>query len=161
MTPPPFSRPISVDLVPKDGLARDIEANAQERAGLAALNGLPAIASLAASLNVRRVGKGGFEVSGQVRARATQTCVVTLEPFEVEIAEPVAARFASPREPIPPRSAVAKRAPAEPEPPNVDVDAPDTIMDGVIDLGAVAAEFFALALDPYPRKPGAVFAPPS
>ena len=34
---------------------------------------------------------------------------------------------------------------------------PDEIMDGQIDLGALAAEFLVLGLDPYPRKPGADF----
>jgi hypothetical protein len=37
---------------------------------------------------------------------------------------------------------------------------PDPIVDGKIDLGALAAEFFALGLDPYPRKPGVEFEPP-
>jgi hypothetical protein len=36
-----------------------------------------------------------------------------------------------------------------------DEDEPDPIIDGKIDLGALTAEFFALGLDPYPRKPGA------
>ena len=41
-------------------------------------------------------------------------------------------------------------------------DPPEAIRDGVIDLGAVATEFLLLGLDPYPRKPGAVFdAPPA
>jgi hypothetical protein len=41
-------------------------------------------------------------------------------------------------------------------------DPPETIRDGIIDLGAVATEFLVLGLDPYPRKPGAVFdAPPA
>ena len=34
---------------------------------------------------------------------------------------------------------------------------PIRVIDGKIDLGALAAEFFALGLDPYPRKPGAIF----
>ena len=42
-----------------------------------------------------------------------------------------------------------------------DVDAPDPIVDGKIDLGALAAEFMVLGLDPYPRKPGAEFVPPA
>jgi hypothetical protein len=29
-----------------------------------------------------------------------------------------------------------------------------------VDLGALATEFLLLGLDPYPRKPGAVFEPP-
>ena len=41
-------------------------------------------------------------------------------------------------------------------------DPPEALHDGVIDLGAVAIEFLLLGIDPYPRKPGAVFdAPPA
>ena len=38
-----------------------------------------------------------------------------------------------------------------------DEDEPDPVIGGKIDLGALTAEFFALGLDPYPRKPGATF----
>jgi hypothetical protein len=38
-------------------------------------------------------------------------------------------------------------------------DPPDPIINGRIDLGALACEFLALGLDAYPRKPGAEFAP--
>ena len=38
-------------------------------------------------------------------------------------------------------------------------DPPEPIVNGAIDLGALAAEFLMLGLDPYPRKPGAVFEP--
>ena len=34
-------------------------------------------------------------------------------------------------------------------------------MDGRIDLGALTAESLALALDPYPKKPGVEFEPPA
>ena len=37
-------------------------------------------------------------------------------------------------------------------------DPPDPLVGDHIDLGAVAREFVALGLDPYPRKPGVVFA---
>ena len=39
-------------------------------------------------------------------------------------------------------------------------DPPDPLVNGAVDLAAVVAEFLALAVDPYPRKPGAVFSPP-
>jgi hypothetical protein len=39
-------------------------------------------------------------------------------------------------------------------------DLPDPIVAGRIDLGALVAEFLALGLDPYPRKPGVEFAEP-
>ena len=38
-----------------------------------------------------------------------------------------------------------------------EVDPPDPIIDGKIDLGALLVEFVALGLDPFPRKPGVVF----
>jgi hypothetical protein len=42
------------------------------------------------------------------------------------------------------------------------VEPPEPLQDGAIDLGAVATEFLILAVDPYPRRPGAVFdAPPA
>ena len=38
-----------------------------------------------------------------------------------------------------------------------EADPPEPIVDGAIDLGGITLEFLALALDPYPRKPGASF----
>jgi len=40
-----------------------------------------------------------------------------------------------------------------------DVEVPDPLIGGRIDFGALTAEFLALGLDPYPRKPGIAFEP--
>ena len=40
-------------------------------------------------------------------------------------------------------------------------DPPDPLIGGVVDLGACISEFLTLALDPYPRKPGAQFNEPA
>ena len=37
---------------------------------------------------------------------------------------------------------------------------PEPLVDGMIDLGALATEFLILGIDPYPRKPGIVFEAP-
>ena len=37
---------------------------------------------------------------------------------------------------------------------------PEPLVDGKVDLGALATEFLMLGIDPYPRKAGAEFAPP-
>ena len=154
MTETPFSRPVRVDPLPRDGLTQAIEANAAERAAVAALCGLPAIGALMASFTLRKSGRNGVRVTGEVHAEVTQTCVVSLEPFEAVVDEPIDVRFAS----EPPRR---KENDKTPETVDLDVeDPPDPIIDGRIDLGAVAAEFLGLALDPYPRKPGVAFAPP-
>ncbi len=36
----------------------------------------------------------------------------------------------------------------------------EPLVDGIADVGAVATEFLLLGIDRYPKKPGAVFAPP-
>ena len=48
----------------------------------------------------------------------------------------------------------------ETEPRDVKWNDPEPLIGGVVDLGALAIEFLILGLDPYPRKPGAVFEPP-
>jgi len=154
-----FSRPVRVEALPRDGLAQTVEANPAERAALAALNRLPDIAKLTATFVLSRAGRGGVRVAGTVHAELTQTCVVSLEPFEATLDEPVDVRFAPQAE----EGAARRGAPgAGAETILIDAeDAPDPIVDGRIDLGALAAEFLALGLDPYPRKPGAAFAPPA
>ena len=47
---------------------------------------------------------------------------------------------------------------AEDAPPQV--DGPEPLLDGGVDLGAIATEFVLLGIDPYPRKEGAAFASP-
>jgi uncharacterized metal-binding protein YceD (DUF177 family) len=147
---PPFSRPIKVDALRAAGLTQTIAANEGERAALAKLSGLPAIASLTATFAIERNRRGGVRVTGDVRAELTQVCVVSLEPFAATLDEPVDVRFA-------PIADAAPRRDGEAAEETVDFggeDPPDPIIDGKIDLGALAAEFFALGLDPYPRKPG-------
>ncbi len=151
----PFSRIIRVDTLPRNGETMVIEANAEERAALAALLKVPAIERLAATLTVKRAARGGARVVGAVHGALTQTCIVTLEPFPAEVEEDVDVLFA------PPEDSARKRGPAEElEISMLDDDEPDPLVDGRIDLGALAAEFFALGLDPYPRKPGVEFTPP-
>ena len=116
-----------------------------------------AIAKLSASFTLRRSGRDGAKVSGVVRADVTQVCIVTLEPFAASVDEPVDVVFAPPAKAVPARRGVQEEV-------NLDLtaeDPPDTIVDGVVDLGALAAEFLALGLDPYPRKPGVEFAEPA
>jgi phosphate acyltransferase len=148
---PLFSRPVRVETLPRDGLEQRIEASAAERAALARLNGLQDIASLTADLRVTRAGKGAVRVRGEVLAKVTQTCVITLEPLEAMIQEEVDVRFAPPDDE---RARNHIEAAGDLADLSAD-DPPDRIDDGRIDLGALAAEFLALGLDPYPRKPGA------
>jgi uncharacterized metal-binding protein YceD (DUF177 family) len=153
---PPFSRIVAVDPMPDDGFDIAIEADAAERAALASLDGLAAIAKLDAVFRIVRRLRSGVHVSGRVTAMITQTCVVSLEPFESAIEEPVDVDFMRIEDiEKAEREKLSSRDQARPD--EEEADPPDPIIDGKIDLGALAAEFLALALDPYPRKPGVSF----
>ena len=143
----PFSRPFAVSSLRNQGSQIAITASAKECAALAQEDGLVAILRLEADFRARRDGRTGIAISGEVRATVTQNCVLSLEPYDCEIRVPVAARFDSAAQPEDIAFGFE------------DLDPPDPILEGKIDLGAVAAEFLALSLDPYPRKPDAMFLP--
>ena len=156
----PFSRPLAVDDVRESGLRLKLQASEAECAELAADDGLVALRDLNVEVEVSRRGRDGLHVQGRVSAVVTQTCVLSLEPFEANVDEPFELDYAPEAE----AAAAYERAMAQIEA-AVDKaavlaeqpDPPDPIINGKIDLGALAAEFLALALDPYPRKPGVEF----
>jgi uncharacterized metal-binding protein YceD (DUF177 family) len=149
----PFSRLVTVDDLPSQGVSMTVEANAEEREALAQFNGLVAIAHLSGRYWVKPSHGGGVHVKGTVQAQIEQTCTVSLEPFPAEIEEPVDVTY-SDDDGL--RAWETKRQ-AQQDDPSFDEDPPDLVVDGQIDIGALTAEFLALGLDPYPRKPGVSF----
>ncbi|MGA9087804.1 MAG: DUF177 domain-containing protein [Bradyrhizobium sp.] len=151
----PWSVPITVVQIPDTGLHRDFEADRAAREAMAEAAGLREILSAGASLDVTPESGGRVHVTGRVRARIGQTCVVTLDPIENELDEPIDLIFAPPEQ-IPDLSdLVDEAAESETEIP----DPPEPIINGVIDLGRLATDALFLAVDPYPRRPDAVFEP--
>jgi hypothetical protein len=154
-TADPWSVPLIVEQIPDTGLHREIEANPAARAAMAEVAGLREILSANASLDVTPESRGRVHVIGRVQARIGQTCVVTLDPIENEIDEPIDLVFAPPEQ-IPVLSdLVDEAAESDTEIP----DPPEPIINGAIDLGRLATDALFLAIDPYPRKPDAVFEP--
>jgi uncharacterized metal-binding protein YceD (DUF177 family) len=149
----PWSVPVAVADIPDAGLHIEIEAPPEARTQLAALANVREVPRLSAVFDLTRRG-AGVRVAGQISALVGQTCVVTLEPMESTLDEEVELVFAPP-----PAGAVA--ADGEIEVPLAGADEPpEPLLDGKVDLGAIATEFLVLAVDPYPRKPGAEFAAP-
>jgi uncharacterized metal-binding protein YceD (DUF177 family) len=130
----------------------ELTADAETRAGVARLAGLRDLPRLEANFEVQRHGNGGLRVTGSVSATVGQTCVVTLEPLSNEVFEEIDVVFA-------PTSASAQKR-AEPALVNPGQEELEPLIGGSIDLGALATEFLVLGVNPYPRKPGAVFEPP-
>jgi uncharacterized metal-binding protein YceD (DUF177 family) len=150
----PWRAFVSVVQIPDSGLHREIEADEATRAAMAEIAGLREIAYARAAFDLKPRSGGQVHVAGRVHARVGQNCVVTLEPLENDIDEEVELIFA-PSEQIP------ELAESEDDDDGaVDMtDAFEPIENGSIDLGRLASDMLYLAIDPYPRKEGAVFEP--
>ena len=147
MTHYEFSRPFPADRVGHAETIETIEANEQERVLLARRFNLVAIDKLTAVLRLRREAATGLiQVRGAFEADVTQTCSISNEAFSEHIAEPIDDDFTE--------------NPVEEEEFHGEIELtlehipPEPILDGVIDLGEVTAQFLSLSLDPYPRAPG-------
>jgi len=81
--------------------------------------------------------------------------VVSLDPIENNIDEAIDLIFAPPEQIPELADLVDEAAESDAEIP----DPPEPIVNGVIDLGRLATDALFLAIDPYPRKPDAVFKP--
>ncbi|MCW2284889.1 uncharacterized metal-binding protein YceD (DUF177 family) [Rhodoblastus acidophilus] len=156
----PFSRTVAVDSVGEGGSNVRFSATPEECQKLAELDELVGLRDLTVEAQLIRRGREGLFARGRVTAVVTQTCVVTLDPFETQVDEPFEIAFAPEAE----AKAAYERAMAELEAATdkarllaEQADPPDPIIDGKVDLGALACEFLALGLDPYPRKPGVAF----
>ena len=94
----------------------------------------------------------GWRLDGRVMADAVQTCGLTLEPLPVHIDRKFSIQMVEATERKPDEDAEIELV--------LDDDSADQIEGGSLDLGQYAVEQLALSLDPFPRKPGAVFEQP-
>lgn len=135
---PEFSRKAPMARPPEE---MRVEANEVECAALARRFGLPAIRSLSCRFRLRPASRGAVAAEGELEARVVQVCVASGEEFDARVRERFAVRF----------------VPEGREAPDPDLDDDDEIAcaGDTMDLGEAAAEQLALALDPYPRAPGA------
>ena len=153
--PDPWRVPVIVAQIPDTGLHRKLEASAAERQAIAEVGRLREVLSAHADLDVVPRSGGRVQVTGTIRARVGQTCVVTLDPMESEIEEDVDLMFA-PEAEVRRMADLIEEGQDDEEPPEV-IDPPEPIVNGMIDLGRIATDALFLAVDPYPRKEGAVF----
>ncbi|WID96358.1 DUF177 domain-containing protein [Bosea vestrisii] len=155
----PFSHPLRVETITLRPVAVDLAAEQGELAAVASFLGVASAEALKASYSLSRNGER-VKLEGMIKASLHQNCVVTVDPFPVELNVPVKLDFA-------PEAEIAAMArPSEDDEIDIEVlmneeDPPEPIIDGTIDLGLVTLEFLALALDPYPRKPGVAFSEPA
>ena len=157
--PDPWRVPIAMAQLPDTGLHRDLEADQAICAAVADVGGLREVLAVKASLDVMPMSGGRYHVAGYVRARIGQTCVVTLDPMETDIDEPIDVIFAPPDQ-IPEMADLVDEAQENDRSGDAEIpDPPEPIENGIIDLGRLVTDALYLAVDPYPRKPDAVFEP--
>lgn len=137
---------VDVDRAPAHaGFVRTFVASASERSAIAAALGVLICREATATLTIHARAGGRYVVSGRLQAVIEQACVVTLEPVLQKIDEPIAGEFC-------PASDIAAGEHAE-----FDIDSEDepiAIVDGQLDVGQLAFETLALAIDPFPRAAG-------
>jgi uncharacterized metal-binding protein YceD (DUF177 family) len=140
-----FYRPLSLDRVGLTGLDITVEASPSECSALAERMQIPKVLALSCAFHLIRESRDQILARGVLRARVTQTCVITLDEFDSPLQEVFQVRF----------------VPSGEESDDIDPESDDEIpFEGnVIDLGEAAAEQLGLALDPYPRMPGAEMPP--
>ncbi len=146
-----FSFEVKVSHVSANPITVRISADQADLKRLGQQWGVPQVLSFDAELVLGRWKRDGIRVKGHVSSSIVQDCVVTLDPVAQQIEEDFEAVF------LPENSRLAKRGldgngemfldPGGP-------DLPEVFSGDSIDVGAVAAEFAALSIDPYPRKEG-------
>jgi uncharacterized metal-binding protein YceD (DUF177 family) len=152
----PFSYLVKVGHISSNPVEVSLSADAEERVGLAKLWSVLEVKALSATFQVLRWKRDGVRLKGRVTADIVQACVVTLDPVDAHIDEPVEVIF------VPEGSKLARLPVAtetgemllDPDGP----DAPEIFTGDTIDAGVVAAEHVALAINPYPRRADVAFA---
>lgn len=138
---PEFSRPFRAHEVGSHTRQQRIDAGPQERAALADRFFLLDLDRLTATIALRREAIG-IRVTGEVHASGAQPCALSGEPVPFLITEPIKLLL----------------VPGIPEGTEIELAEPDLdaepLIGDIIDMGEIAAQALALALDPYPRAKG-------
>jgi uncharacterized metal-binding protein YceD (DUF177 family) len=137
---------VAVTDIPAAGLERSKSATTQECQVIADTLAIPACESVSFNYAIMPMGDGSYRLKGDLTARVVQQCVVSLEPVVETIEDRVLTDF-RPAGDLP-----------DDEGGVVDMEEDydeEPIIDQSLDIGRIAYEHLASALNPYPRKDGA------
>ena len=139
-----FTKILQTELLGDSAKHVRLEANSDERAALADRFELRAVESLVGNLIIERIkGSELIRVRGRMSAEISQACVVSGKIVVSPIEERVNERFGQ-----------SNKTGFEVEL-SVEEDPPEQIENGEIDLGETIVQYLGVAIDPYPRAPGA------
>jgi uncharacterized metal-binding protein YceD (DUF177 family) len=141
---PELSRPVRLDQIGAEPHPVEVEPTAAERSALAERFGLIELTQLSARVDLTREGDRIVCV-GRLRADVVQACVASGDPVPDRIDEDFELRFV-------PADEMAADDEVELNSGDLDTVEYD---GGVVDVGEAVAQTLALALNPFPRAPGA------
>lgn len=145
--PNEFSRIVTPDRLGAPRIVECLEASPAERDAVARRLGILAVDRLAAELTVKSLGGRLFRVEGRWEAAVQQACVVTLEPVPARLEGRLEASYEAGGKAAGGGSEVVVDPEAD--------DPPEVLPAEGVDLGELVVQELAVALDPYPRAPGA------
>ncbi|MBX3481423.1 MAG: DUF177 domain-containing protein [Caulobacter sp.] len=153
--PPPWSQTVTLAEIARSAPVIKLSADGTTRVAIARELGLERLDSLTATVKARP-WLDGAELDGELEARVTQICSATGDPFEQVLTNSFQVRV------VPEGSDAAPRNDSL----EVDIDPegedpPDVLESDKVDVGAYVVEHLALEIEPFPRKPGAVYQPPT
>ena len=146
-----LSHIIELGELPTEAVRYAIAPSPEQREVLRKRLDLIDLSSLSAEVELTICGPKRVRADVIIKANVVQSCVVTLEPVSATVEERASQEFAY---------EAANTDTVTHDEGDVWVDPeeePEFLIDDRLDLGELVAQHLSLALDPYPRKPGATF----
>jgi uncharacterized metal-binding protein YceD (DUF177 family) len=144
---PLFEATVRIDRLPAGGRDLKVSLDEETRKRVAEVMKITAVDSFKAELTIAPM-RGGLRALGRLTAEIVQPSIVSYEPVGQAIDEVVDRIFL-------PQSQATKPTPGSEVFIDLEDDEfPDHIDGPEVDLSALLLETLALAIDPYPRRPG-------
>ncbi len=146
----PFSYPFDLSSLSTAGHEEALEIPEAACRSIAETYKIDGIEEFTARFRFSRLAKFEYALAGQFAATVIQTCIVTLKPLRTRIEQDFKRRYD-----IAPRDAAGQTSRSV----NVELESEyiETLHGSSLDLAIPLLEELSLAIDPYPRVPGAEF----
>lgn len=151
----PFEKFIELSTLSEAGMDIVLAPTESERAQIAEWSDVTAVPAFEAKVTLKRVSPSRFSYVASLNAQVVQPCSVTLEPVTQTIDEEFS-RELHLTHATRHRPELVELAPGAGED-----EAPEEIESPRYNVAGPVLEEFSLAIDPYPRAPGAAYEPPS
>ena len=143
-----FSYPLKIDELGAGEQSYRLSADKEELKDLAEILQVPSVNSFVAELKLNfKKKQGELKVTGKVIANLTLTSVISLTKFDKD--------YSSEFELLYDTNATYEDVYGDDE--DIELDVPDIVLDGKIDLADIAIEQLALVMEDYPRLDGEKF----